>query len=69
MFQFLSKYQCGFRKGYSTQHCLLAMLEKYKFAVDKEKSFGVLFKDLSKAFNCLSHELVLAKLLLPMDLA
>ena len=24
----LSKYQCGFRKGLSTQHCLLAMIEK-----------------------------------------
>ena len=23
---FLSKYQCDFRKGYSTQHCLLSML-------------------------------------------
>ena len=51
-----------FRKGYSTQHCLLAMLEKWKSAVDKGKSFGVLLTDLSKAFNCLSHELLLAKL-------
>ena len=24
----LSKYQCGFRKGFSAQHCLSAMLEK-----------------------------------------
>ena len=24
----LSKYQCGFRKGFSTQHCLLGMIEK-----------------------------------------
>ena len=31
---FLSKYQCGFRKGYSTQYCLLAMLEKWKSAVN-----------------------------------
>ena len=23
-----SIYQCGFHKGYSTQHCLLAMIEK-----------------------------------------
>ena len=23
-----SKYQCGFRKGYSTQHCKLKMLKK-----------------------------------------
>ena len=62
MFEFLSKYQCGFCKGYSTQQCLLAMLEKWKSAVDKEKLFGALLTDLSKAFDCLSHELLLAKL-------
>ena len=26
--QILSKYQCGFRRGYNTQHCLLVMAEK-----------------------------------------
>ena len=62
MDQFLSKYQCGFRKGYSTQYCLLAMLEKWKSAVDEGKSFGALLTDLSKAFDSLSHELLLAKL-------
>ena len=58
----LSKYQCGFRKGYCTQYYLLAVLEKWKSAVDKGKSFGALLTDLSKVFDCLSHELLLAKL-------
>ena len=35
--QFLSKYQCGFRKGFSAQHSLLPMLEKWKAAVDNKK--------------------------------
>ena len=59
---FLTKYQCGFRQGYSTQHCLLSMLEKWKRAVDNGKVFGILLTDLSKTFDCLSHELLLAKL-------
>ena len=39
---FLSKHQCGFRKGYSAQHCLLSMLEKWKYAIDNRKMFGAL---------------------------
>ena len=61
-FPLLSKYQCGFRKGYSVQHCLLAMLEKWKNAVDKRKIFGALLTELSKAFDSLSHDLLIAKL-------
>ena len=57
-----SKQQCGFRKGYSTQYCLLSMLEKWKSAVDKGKYFSALLTYLSKAFNCISHEHILAKL-------
>ena len=57
-----SKFQCGFRIGYSTQQCLLALMEKWKSAVDKGKSFGALLTDLSKAFDCLPHKLLIAKL-------
>ena len=59
---FLSKQQCGFRKGYSTQQCLLALLEKWKRAVDSGQMFGALLTDLSKAFDCLDPELLIAEL-------
>ena len=58
----LLKYHCGFRKGFSAQHCLLAMLEKWKNDVDKGKVFCALLIELSKAFDCLPHELIIAKL-------
>ena len=57
-----SKYQYIFRKGCSTQQCLLALLEKWKTAVDKGKVFGALLTNLSKAFDCLNQELHIAKL-------
>ena len=60
--EIFSKYQYGFRKGYSTQQCLLALLEKWKAAVDKGKAFGNLLTNMSKAFDCLNHELLCAKL-------
>ena len=60
--QIFSMYQCGFRKGINPQHCLIAMLEKWNLSKDKDESFGTLLTDLSKAFDCLSHDLLIAKL-------
>ena len=62
MESYLSKYLCGFRKGYSTQHCLKLMFEKWRKALDKRNLAGALTTDLSKAFDCLNHELLVAKL-------
>ena len=38
------------------------MLEKCKSCIDKGKSFGAPMTDLSKVFDCLSHELIITKL-------
>ena len=59
---FLSKYQRGFRKRYSALLCLLSVLEKWKSAIDNKKLFGALLNDLSKAFDCLFDDLLIAKL-------
>ena len=36
----LPKWQCGFRQGYSTQHCLLIMTEKLRQCLDKDRGGG-----------------------------
>ena len=56
----LSKFQCGFRKGYGAQ--LLMMLQTWKEARDNKEAFGTLLTDISKTFDCLSHDLLIAKL-------
>ena len=58
----LSNSQCGFRKGFSAQHCIIVMLEKWRKSIDNKACSWVLLTDLSKAFDCLCHELFIAKL-------
>ena len=57
-----SKYQCGFRKGFSTQHALLVMIEKMKIARDNKEFCAAILTDLSKAFDCICHDNLSAKL-------
>ena len=57
-----SKFQCGYRKDYGTQDCLLAMVVKCKNALDQRKEYGALLTDLSKALDFLPHDLIVAKL-------
>ena len=60
--KFLSPYLCGYRKGYNAQYALTAMIEKWKKSLDNKGMAGAIFMDLSKAFDTLNHELLIAKL-------
>ena len=58
----LSSQLSGFRSGYSTQQALLAMIDKWQRSLDKSDSVAAILMDLSKAFDCVNHELLIAKL-------
>ena len=58
----LSTYLCGYRKGYNAQYALISLLEKWKKSLDQKNYAGAILMDLSKAFDTINHELLLAKL-------
>ena len=59
---FLSPYMFGYRKGHSTEQCVMVMIEMWKKALDEKNVAGAVLTDLSKAFDCLPHDLLVAKL-------
>ena len=56
------KLLTGFRKNHSTQHYMISMLEMWKNTLDKGGYVSATFMDLSKAFDTLNHNLLIAKL-------
>ena len=58
----LSPELCGFKKGYSTEHALLNLLKNWKKSLDRPGVLGTVLMDLSKAYDCLPHDLLIAKL-------
>ena len=60
--QFLSSYLCGYRKGFSIQQTLVSLIEKWKAILDKNGYAGVVLTDLSKAFDTINDDFLIAKL-------
>ena len=52
----------AFRKGYGCQTALLKVIEDWKKALDQNKYVVAILMDLSKAFDCLPHDLLILKL-------
>ena len=56
------KYLCAFRKGHGCQTTLLRLIEDWKEAMEKSHYVAAVLMDLSKAFDCFPHDVLLCKL-------
>ena len=58
----LSPFLCGYRKGYNTQFALMTLIKKWKNCLDQKGYTVAVLMDLSKEFDTISCELLIAKL-------
>lgn len=57
-----SKYQTGFRMGFNPPNCLVAIIKNFRNSLDQGGEYALLLMDLSKAFDSLPHDLIIAKI-------
>ena len=61
-YNILTDAQSGFRAGHSTVTCMISFLDKIYTSIDNGEAVGVLFVDLSKAFDSIDLSIVTDKL-------
>ena len=59
--KFLSDLLSAYSKVYSTNNFLLRLIEQWKSALDKKTFVGAVLMDLSKAFDCIPLNVIIAK--------
>ena len=60
--KFLSTLLCVFRNGHNSQHALFRLIETCRKILDERGVVGMVQMDLSKAYDCFPHDLLIAKL-------
>ena len=57
-----SSFISAYRESYNTQHVLIRLIEEWRKILDNNYFIGAILMDLSKAFDCIPHDLIIAKL-------
>ena len=52
----------AYRKNYNSQHVLISLIEEWREYLDKDFVIGAVFTELSKPFDCIPHDVLIAKL-------
>ena len=59
---YLSEYMAAYRENYGTTHVLIRLIGNWKNILDEKFLVGTVLMDLSKAFDCIPHDLLITKL-------
>ena len=58
----LNQLLCGFRKARSTQNALVRLIQSWQKELNESGFVGTILMDLSKAYDCLPNDLMVAEL-------
>ena len=62
MEKYFSPFLSAYRKNYSSQNILISLTEEWRKKLDNSFVVGAVLTDLYKAFDCIPHDLIIAKL-------
>ena len=58
----LTDFVSAYRKHYSANNVLISLKENWNENLNNNKIVGAVFTDLSKTFDCIPHDLLIAKM-------